>query len=109
MAHIHSELWGPCEPCGERETRITELEAERNRMAAAIEAAQTDDTGFSATVLTGRLVMDFGEFQSRAEKLLGRPILTHEFGDKATWEELHTALAALVGTRQRWRDSTIGP
>jgi hypothetical protein len=61
VSHIHKELWGPCEPCEEREARIAELEAElvaekelrdyhgteaaslrieRDRMAAVVEAAR---------------------------------------------------------------------
>jgi len=47
-----------------------------------------NDLGFGYTLGTGRLYMSFSEFQLRAEQLLGRPILTHEFGDKDIWVEL---------------------
>jgi hypothetical protein len=43
------------------------------------------------TAATGTLVGDFASFQLYAEKLLGRPILTHEFADRETWAELKEA------------------
>jgi hypothetical protein len=43
------------------------------------------------TAYTGILLGDIAEFQRYAEVLLGRPIMTHEFADKATWVELKEA------------------
>jgi hypothetical protein len=37
-----------------------------------------------ATAFTGMLFGEFGDFHEYAEKLLERPILTHEFGTSAT-------------------------
>ena len=46
---------------------------------------------------TGRLFSASSPtLQRYAEALLGRPILTHEFADKATWAELREAFEASV-------------
>lgn len=47
---------------------------------------------FGYTVATGRLFLPFEEFHKRAETLLGRPILTHEFGEERVAEDLKAAL-----------------
>lgn len=40
------------------------------------------------TLATGRLFCEFAEFQLAVEGLLGRPVLTSEFGSGGTvWEE----------------------
>lgn len=46
--------------------------------------------GIGYTLATGRMFCDVSEFHSWAEKLLGRPIFTHEFGDHETWDELRS-------------------
>jgi len=48
--------------------------------------------GLAYTIATGRLFTPFEEFQVFAEKLLGRPVMTHEFADHDTWVELRGAL-----------------
>jgi len=40
------------------------------------------------TIATGKLFCPFQEFHTESEKLLGRPIFTHEFADPALWEVL---------------------
>jgi hypothetical protein len=52
--------------------------------------------GIGYTLATGRLFCDFAVFQSYAERLLGRPILTHEFATKALWTELREAFEVEV-------------
>ena len=49
---------------------------------------------FGYTVATGRLFLPMDEFHRRAEALLGRPILTHEFADQRTWTLLREAFEA---------------
>lgn len=44
------------------------------------------------TAATGTCVGSFASFQLFAEKLLGRPIMTHEFASHDTWEELKEAV-----------------
>lgn len=46
--------------------------------------------GIGYTIATGRLFTRMDEFHAFAEKVLGRPILTHEFADEATWHELRS-------------------
>jgi hypothetical protein len=43
------------------------------------------------TAYTGILIGEFDEFHKYAEESLGRSIMTHEFGFKITWNELHAA------------------
>jgi hypothetical protein len=52
--------------------------------------------GLGYTLATGRLFCDVAEFHGFAEKLLGRPIFTHEFGDQRTWDEMRERYEALV-------------
>jgi hypothetical protein len=52
--------------------------------------------GFAYTIATGRLFCPMVDFHSQAEALLGRPIFTHEFADKATWAELRDAFETLA-------------
>lgn len=44
--------------------------------------------GLIVTAYTGIGCCNFNEFHAYAENLLNRPILTHEFGDGAVWNEL---------------------
>lgn len=48
--------------------------------------------GVAYTIATGRLFCSFALLHSEAERLLGRPILTHEFADRETWAELRSRL-----------------
>lgn len=43
---------------------------------------------------TGILAGDFATMHGYVETLLGRPVLTHEMGDKATWKEIKAAARA---------------
>lgn len=52
--------------------------------------------GIGYTLATGRLFCDFHEFHSYAEKLIAQPIMTHEFGDQATWDKLRARYESLV-------------
>jgi hypothetical protein len=75
---------------------VERLTAENGRLQsqlaqmAALERIM--DAAFAYTVGTGRLFLSMPEFQRRAEWILDRPILTHEFGDKETWRDLREAL-----------------
>lgn len=71
-------------------------------MSAEAHRASAREVGIGYTLATGRLFCDFGEFHAYAERLLGTPILTHEFADIRTWERLRAnfelqVLAALPG------------
>lgn len=47
------------------------------------------------------LVCDFAEFQDKAEQLLNRPVMTHEFADKETMSELkELAMEQLVALQE---------
>jgi len=46
---------------------------------------------FVITAFTGTSTTNFGDFQGFAEKILGRPIWTHEFGSQAVWDDLKEA------------------
>jgi hypothetical protein len=48
-------------------------------------------------VATGRLFCSMPEFHAEAERLLGRPILTHELVDEDLWDGLRRALEAELG------------
>jgi hypothetical protein len=69
------------------------------------------DIGLGYTLGTGRLYCDMAEFHRFAEKLLDRPILTHEFADERVWAELraafetHTAAALFDAGRETGRGS----
>jgi hypothetical protein len=43
---------------------------------------------------TGFAAGNFADIQNYAEKVLGRPLWTHHFADKAVWEELREASKA---------------
>ena len=43
------------------------------------------------TAYTGVLLGEFEEFHKYAEETMGRSIMTHEFGFKIMWNELHAA------------------
>lgn len=51
----------------------------------------TDEIGFGYTIATGKLFCPMDVFHTKAEELLGRSILTHEFADTRTWYELRGA------------------
>lgn len=59
------------------------------------------DHGFAYTVASGRLFCSMAYFQEQAEKLLGRPVLTHEFADGATWSDLRAALEDALTEREQ--------
>jgi len=46
------------------------------------------------TIESGLLCCSFSEFHKWAEKLMGHPIWTHEFGSQDTWVNLNIALIA---------------
>jgi hypothetical protein len=48
------------------------------------------------TLATGRLFCDFADFHAYAERLLGRPVWTHEFADAELWRDLREAFEAYV-------------
>lgn len=50
--------------------------------------------GLGYTLASGRLFCNFGDFQLWCEKLLGRPIFTHEFASETLTEELKDAFEA---------------
>lgn len=57
------------------------------------------------TLATGDLWAPMREFHPFAEMLLGRPILTHEFGQHETWVELREAFEnrqRAVAAAQGW-------
>lgn len=56
------------------------------------ESARDWGAAFGYTVATGNLWLPFSEFQRRAEALLGRPILTHEFAEKPIWVEMRDVI-----------------
>ena len=55
-----------------------------------------DTIGLGYTLGTGRLYCDFAEFQKFAERILDRPILTHEFGSENVWNELRICYEDMV-------------
>lgn len=40
------------------------------------------------TCYTGTLLCDFADFHEQAEKIMGRPVWTHEFVEPSLWAEL---------------------
>lgn len=50
--------------------------------------------GIAYTIGTGKLCCKIDDFHAEAERLLGRSIFTHEFGEGDTWKQLRTALEA---------------
>lgn len=52
--------------------------------------------GIGYTLATGRLFCPVGEFHEWAEKLMGRPIFTHEFASLSLWEAMRSAFEAQV-------------
>ena len=49
------------------------------------------EIGIGCTLATGRLFCEVSEFHEFAEKLLGRPIFTHEFASQGLWDSLRLA------------------
>lgn len=41
---------------------------------------------------TGYLMTDFGDVQNYMTEKLGRPVFTHELGDKSLFDEVHKAV-----------------
>ena len=50
--------------------------------------SMTNDERFVATAYTGILFCDWSDFHEFAEKLLKRPLFTHEFASKELWMEM---------------------
>ena len=50
--------------------------------------------GAIISAYTGITAGNFGDMQTYAENLLGRPIFTHEFAFKEVWDELREAARA---------------
>ncbi len=46
------------------------------------------DVGIGYTLATGRLFCDMAEFHAFAERLLERPVFTHQFADRVVWDEM---------------------
>lgn len=53
--------------------------------------SETKRKGAIITAYTGVGACPMDIFQDYAENILGRPIMTHEFGDKEVWAELKAA------------------
>ena len=51
------------------------------------------------TLGTGRLFVPMDVWHAWAERLLGRPILTHEFAEEALWNEMRTIFEEAAATR----------
>ena len=72
------------------------------------------DIGVALSLLTGKVLCPFAEMQETAEWLLGRPIWTHEFGDRETVRLLQGAIIVSAPqlsmetgecvSRDNWRD-----
>ena len=54
------------------------------------------DIGIGYTLATGRLFCDFAAFQAWSERLLGRPVYTHEFASEDLWTNLRQAFESLM-------------
>lgn len=67
-------------------------ESLRNSDARDLKGASDMDVWLGYTVATGRLFCDISVLHAFAERMLGRPIFTHEFGDEQTWRELRDAV-----------------
>ena len=48
--------------------------------------------GVAYTIATKRLFCSFDDLQREAERLVGGPIMTHEFADEETWARISNAL-----------------
>lgn len=48
----------------------------------------TEKEKIIVSAFTGILMTDFSKVHEYIEKILGRPVWTHEFADKAIWEEI---------------------
>lgn len=48
----------------------------------------TEKEKIIVSAYTGILMTDFSKVHEYIEKILGRPVWTHEFADKAIWEEI---------------------
>jgi len=59
-----------------------------------------DEFAIGYTLGTGRLFVDIAKFHEYAERLLGRPILTHEFGEPETWAEMREVFEGQVTQQQ---------
>jgi hypothetical protein len=64
--------------------------------------------GVGYTLATGRLFCRMDRFHAYAEKLMQRPVLTHEFGSAELWDELRQRFercAADCAVNEGWRGS----
>lgn len=66
----------------------------RNRPLTTLHTYYGPEFGY--TLATGRLFCDFGAFQEYASDLIGRPLMTHEFADRAVWDELRETFEAAI-------------
>lgn len=64
-------------------------------MGASVSAILID-AGLGYTLASGRLFCEFSDFQLWCERLLDRPILTHEFADEVVWDELRQAFESQI-------------
>jgi hypothetical protein len=69
----------------------TVIDAVMPMVRAEAEKALAD--AFRASVLTGSLALPTEEFHRRAEALLGREVMTHEFGDVRLWDQMRERLS----------------
>jgi hypothetical protein len=66
---------------------------------AEIATAELVEAGIGYTLATGRLFTRFADFHAAAERLIDRPILTHEFASTELWDELRGAFESQVRDR----------
>jgi hypothetical protein len=50
--------------------------------------------GFEYSIASGRLFCPIDEFQKEAEKLIGHPLMTHQFADEEIWDHLRANIEA---------------
>jgi hypothetical protein len=60
-----------------------------NRNDDVVDLTFTAEVGYS--IASGKALAPFGEIHKAAEKLMGRPVWTHEFADEGFWELLRNA------------------
>jgi hypothetical protein len=52
--------------------------------------------GVAYTIGTGKLYCGFDELQRESERLLGRPVFTHEFANAEVWPNIWAPLKAAL-------------
>ena len=93
----HHKLCTADQPCDVSEPRrcclalIASLTVRAERAEAAIRQLP-ENLAFDLSVRSGVLLLPWPRFHARAEKLLGRPIYTHEFASDALSADLVEAL-----------------